>query len=413
MTKGSEYLTDGPAKQPEKTDEYRPEESCGPAAAERPARIIRTAYFTDRGRALAEQLFRAWPDAAPEYREKSEPLEAWTGRSFAERRPLLFIGACGIAVRAIAPFVRDKLSDSPVLVMDERGHHVIPILSGHVGGANALAVRIARLVGADPVITTATDVNHLFAVDVFAKMNGLHITDRDGIRRVSARLLRDGRLHVYVEGDESLRDGMPDELILCRREEADLIVLTEDGTPRGPEGPGGARSGDEEGDASEDPVGTAKSSVRQRENAPLVLVPKTWCLGMGCRRGKTAGELRAFLEAHVALWDVLRAHVFAVASIDRKADEQGLVDLAALLGVPFLTYSAETLQNIQGDFTGSSFVRKTVGVDNVCERAAVAAAGGGELMLRKTAGDGMTAAVARRTVRGLRWTDDGPLRMKA
>ena len=103
--------------------------------------------------------------------------------------------------------------------------------------------------------------------------------------------------------------------------------------------------------------------------------------------------------------DVLRDRVFAIASIDRKADEQGLIDLAALLGVPFLTFSAETLKEMQGDFAGSAFVSRTVGVDNVCERAAAAAADGGELIIRKTAGDGITAAVARRTVRSLRWTD--------
>ena len=353
MTKGGEHRTDGPAEQSGKHDacelwtskpgEFGPEEASGPAVSGKPARIIRTAYFTDRGRALAERLFALWPGARPEYREKGEPLGEWTGRSFAKKRPVLFIGACGIAVRAIAPFVRDKLSDSPVLVMDEQGRHVIPILSGHIGGANALALEIARLVGADPVITTATDVNHLFAVDVFAKMNGLRITDRDGIRRVSARLLQNGRLHVFVEGDASLRNGMPAELIPCRREEADLVVLTSDGAPDGP--------------------------------------------------------------ARVAPRDGLRDRVCAIASIDRKADEQGLIDLAALLGVPFLTFSAETLKEMQGDFAGSAFVSRTVGVDNVCERAAAAAADGGELIIRKTAGDGITAAVARRTVRSLRWTD--------
>lgn len=380
MTKDDELCTDRPDRPEEqrgKPASYEsrmsgPDES-GPEGPDHPVRIIRTAYFTDRGRELAERLFAAWPGARPLYREKGENLGKWTGCSFAEKKPILFIGACGIAVRAIAPFVRDKLSDSPVLVMDEQGRHVIPILSGHIGGANALALEIARLVGADPVITTATDVNQLFAVDVFAKMNGLRITDRDGIRHVSAKLLRDGSLHVFVAGDAALRNGMPEELIPCRREEADLIVLMDDSAPRG------------------------------REDS-LVLIPKTWCLGMGCRRGKTAGELLAFLEARVAPRDVLRDHVFAIASIDRKADEQGLYDLAALLGVPFLTFSAETLQNMKGDFAGSAFVSRTVGVDNVCERAAAAAADGGELIIRKTAGDGITAAVARRTVRRLQWT---------
>lgn len=101
-----------------------------------------------------------------------QPLTEWTGEQMKKRRSLLFIGACGIAVRAIAPFLTDKLNDVPVLVMDEQGCFVIPVLSGHVGGANELAVSLAERMGSTPVITTATDLNHCFAVDLFARRNG-------------------------------------------------------------------------------------------------------------------------------------------------------------------------------------------------------------------------------------------------
>lgn len=96
-------------------------------------------------------------------------LSAWAGEQMAARHALIFIGACGIAVRAIAPWIMDKLHDSPVLVADEMGKYVIPLLSGHVGGANELAVRLAGALGAIPVITTATDLHDSFAVDIFAK----------------------------------------------------------------------------------------------------------------------------------------------------------------------------------------------------------------------------------------------------
>lgn len=102
---------------------------------------------------------------------------------------MLFVGAAGIAVRAIAPLVKDKLTDPAVLVMDEAGQFVIPILSGHVGGANELARLIAGLCQAVPVITTATDVNRVFAVDVFAAKNSLIIADREAARHVAMDLL--------------------------------------------------------------------------------------------------------------------------------------------------------------------------------------------------------------------------------
>lgn len=119
----------------------------------------------------------------------SQNILDWTAAQMSEKKALIFIGACGIAVRAIASSVNNKLKDSPVIVIDELGQFVIPILSGHVGGANELAVLLAALMNATPVITTATDINNKFAVDVFAKKCRLAIVNKDGIARVSSKVL--------------------------------------------------------------------------------------------------------------------------------------------------------------------------------------------------------------------------------
>lgn len=135
-----------------------------------------------------------------------ESLEAWTAAAMKEKNGLIFIGACGIAIRAIAPSVKNKLVDSPVLVIDERGQFVIPILSGHVGGANALAKEIAGTLGAQAVITTATDLQHKFSIDMFAKKNHLMIQEKEGIAKISSKILAGEEVQISVEKNRVCQD---------------------------------------------------------------------------------------------------------------------------------------------------------------------------------------------------------------
>ncbi|MBO4749988.1 MAG: cobalamin biosynthesis protein [Lachnospiraceae bacterium] len=335
--------------------------------------ILRVCTFTKQGEALSKQLFDAW-DGMIAQRRGEESLEAWVRDCFAWHLPILFIGACGIAVRAIAPCVQDKLSDSAVLVMDEKGEYVIPILSGHAGGANALARQIAERIGAKPVITTATDVEGLFSVDVFAVNNGLRIANREGIRKVSSKLLAGEKVTIAWDKDilceegEKLPEGL--ERVLFEEPLVDVRIVTS----------------------------KQEALFQEEERQNLLLVSKDLILGMGCKKGKSAEELLDFLSRHIPKdWEKEAA---AIASIDLKAKEEGLLMLSALFHLPFLTFSGEALEKVPGTFTESEFVRETTGVGNVCERAALCAAGdGGEIILQKKAEDGMTLAVARRIVR--------------
>lgn len=295
----------------------------------------------------------------------SESLTDWAGKQFQMHNALLFIGACGIAVRGIAPFVKDKLSDSPVLVMEETGQFVIPLLSGHYGGANGLAREIAEGVGAVPVITTATDVNHLFAVDVFAAKNHLWIADREGIAQVSAGILEQKSITMALAGDYG--GTPPEEVRLCPyppERKVDVLVAAE----------------------------------RPEESlAKLQLVPRSVVLGMGCKKGKALKEIEDFVLGQLKRLRIPIQAVGALATIDRKKEEAGLLAFAEKYGLDFCWGTAEELAQIQGNFSSSPFVAEQVGVDNVCERAAVFAAGAeGRLLLKKTAQEGMTLAVAER-----------------
>ena len=333
--------------------------------------ILRVCMFTKQGEALSHQLLDTWEGMIAQYRGE-ESLEAWVRDCFAWHLPILFIGACGIAVRAIAPCLQDKLSDSAVLVMDEKGECVIPILSGHAGGSNALARQISDRTGAKAVITTATDVEGLFSVDVFAVQNGLRIANREGIRKVSSMLLAGEKVTIAWEKDilwdqeTKLPEGL--EIVSFDKPHVDVRIVTQ-----------------------------KREALYEKEGQTLLLVARELILGMGCKRGKSAKELMSFLSRHMPKdWEREAA---AIASIDLKAKEEGLWMLSSFYHLPLLMFSAEALEKVPGAFTDSEFVRETTGVGNVCERAALCAAGdGGELIMQKTAEDGMTLAVARRIV---------------
>ncbi len=287
-----------------------------------------------------------------------ESIYEFARKSFEAGHGLIFVGATGIAVRAIAPCIKDKLTDVPVLVMDEQGQFVIPLLSGHMGGANALAEAVEEAVGALAVITTATDQNQAFSVDVFAKEHHLSIVNRDGIKKVSTKAI----------------EGKPIRLLVDIPSKGDCTKAL---------------------DGAFDVVITNQKDLYP--SGLLALCPRRYAVGMGCKKGKTEDELEAFLRSVLEKEQIQLDEIGAICSIDQKAKEQGLIELSRKFNLPFITYSAKALKLLKGDFSASSFVEDTVGVDNVCERAALASLGeNGRLVVKKHASNGMTIAVGMR-----------------
>ena len=286
-------------------------------------------------------------------------LSELTGELFRSEDALIFVGACGIAVRAIAPYVADKTSDPAVLVLDELALHVISLLSGHIGGANALCWKLAAALESDAVVTTATDVNRRFSVDAWAARQGLFLESMPLAQRSSAQILK-----------------------------RDLPLYTD--LPIEGELPPGVYYGD---------TGTVGAAVSCRDVAPfkntLLLVPPALYIGIGCKRDTPRERIAEAVDG-VFSANALRPEAAAgLASIDVKSDEAGLLAYASERGVPIRFFTAEELRAVPGEFSASAFVAGTVGVDNVCERSAVAAAGAGaRLIVKKTANNGVTVAVA-------------------
>ena len=178
---------------------------------------IHILYFTQAGAALAAKLKRELtPEASVTYKSGKGCCKEWTAEHFRKGNVLVYIGACGIAVRAIAPHIGSKDTDPAVIVIDEKGENVIPILAGHLGGANEWARKIARLTEGQPVLTTATDVNGIFAVDLFAKDNQLLISDLKKAGRFTASLLEEREASVIIPSKYAdvirYEDGIPAEL---------------------------------------------------------------------------------------------------------------------------------------------------------------------------------------------------------
>ena len=328
---------------------------------------IRIISFTKKGRELAESISGIFLNDETELYEKKECTDELVKSSFDEKMPLVFIGALGIAVRKTAPYIKDKTKDCPVVVIDETGRYVIPVLSGHIGGANTLALKIAEKIGGEPVITTATDINGCFAVDVFATEMGLRIVNPQKIKEVSKKVL---------EGEDVFAAAHP-KLGRSYMEQARCRGVKEADYYRG----------------NPDIIITDKPCEMQDA---LILKPKRLVLGIGCKKGKTFEKIKQAFELFLNDAGADEGDILSVASIDIKKDEKGIIALSNSIGAPFLTYTADELMAIGGVFTSSNFVKETVGTDNVCERAAVIAAGeGGEIIQKKTSYDGITFALAK------------------
>lgn len=307
--------------------------------------MIHLISFTDRGQALAETLAQELDGQVV----RGVSLDQWTQERFQTGNALIFVGAAGIAVRAIAPYIRSKTTDPAVVVVDEGGQFAVPILSGHLGGANDLARKIAALCGAQPVITTATDVNGIFAVDEWARRQNCAIQNPEQIKTISGTLLAGRRVEISTCWPVA---GVP------------------------PEG------------------------------VTLNLVPRIVTLGVGCKRGTSLEILETAFSALLARERISEKAVYRVCSIDLKKDELGLLAFCEKRGLPFETYSASQLAVVEGDFPASDFVREVTGVNNVCQRAAVLGSGG-RLIGTRYAANGVTMALAEGPFTpDWRWNDE-------
>ena len=314
---------------------------------------VKKEYFSDT-KELMRKIFRAADD------------DGMRGGA-AKTDAVIFVSAVGIAVRHAAPYAVSKTVDPAVIVVNDNCDYVIPLLSGHIGGANMIAEVLAAEIGAEAVITTASDGAGVKAVDMFAQENGFSIEDMRAAKLATAALLH----RASAGGDKSCCDG------------------------DGSNAYKGA-FGDREGNSFEIRDVDGKS-VLTTDDVSVELRRLKYCVGIGCKKNTDASRMIEFVNEVLAGTGIAANEIYRAASVDIKAGETAIKAAADMLGAPFYVYSAEQLAGVDGDFTGSDFVQSVVGVDSVCERSAAAACGGAyRMVVRKQARDGMTVAVAER-----------------
>lgn len=339
--------------------------------------------ITSGGAQLARHLGAKLPEASvflPEkYRSGDEcdyfdkPLAVWLPGLFREAEQLVCIMATGIVVRILGRELKGKDQDPAVVVMDEAGQFAISLLSGHLGGANDLARRLATACGATPVITTATDVNQLPAWDQVARDAGLVVDPVAHLKTLNSLLLEGRRIGLVdrrkrVSGKYTSVKGVTlyDSFASASRSSADGLVFV------------------------------THRFLPHLHNQPemLALRPRDLVVGIGCNRDTTAAEIEQAVRSKLKQSFLAFDSIACIASIDAKQDEVGLLEFARQNRLPLKFYPAEDLNRVEIPSPVSLHAQKAVGAKGVCEPAALLASGMGEMLIRKQKVGNLTVAVA-------------------
>ena len=296
---------------------------------------------------------------------KDFKLDTAAKQAMEECDGIIFISSTGIAVRAIAPYIQCKDKDPGVVVVDLSCRYVINILSGHLGGGNELTLKVAEILGAEPVITTATDRMNIIGPDMLAKNNDLIISDMKMAKEIAA-LLVDNKI-VGIKDDYNLiQMSKGYERIDVVKENSIWIT---------------------------NKIKSAEDDENIDYSKVLKLIKQDIVLGIGCRRNTPFEKLKKFIEESLIKYNIHKQAVNKIVSVDVKKDEQGIIELAEYLGCPFITFTREEIKSVQDKYEGSPFVLKTLGITGVCEPSVDLA--GAQIIEGKIKHEGMTLAIGQ------------------
>lgn len=313
--------------------------------------------FTRQGALLAKHLAVKLDDSVELFTKQNYKKQL--PMIFTEFQGIVFIASTGIAVRLSAPYLQDKSRDPAIVVVDDLGRYAISLVSGHLGGANRMAEKIAGVLACQPIITTASDGRGIEAIDLFAQKHELVIESLHDVKVLTGMMV-DGKTLKMVSEIQALIS-YPHLVENIEDAEGCLFVT------------------------SQEPV--------HCDLPHCILRPKNLALGLGCRKGKTGREIldaiaQVFEQQHLSLKSIR-----SIATIELKKDEPGILESCQVLGTKLRIFTADEIRQVQDRFSGSPFVQSQIGVSAVSEPCAYLS--GGEIIVGKTAIGGITIAVAK------------------
>lgn len=290
---------------------------------------------------------------------------------FNKYKSLIFIMATGIVVRSIAPNLKSKDIDPAVIVMDEKGRNVISLLSGHMGRANEITLDIASRLNSNPVITTASDVNKSLAVDTLAMELGLSIDNLKDATKVTSHIVNGESVGILSQIEIDLK--LPENIRVLEMNEKlealkGIIHITNE-------------------------IKVPKYNLDK-----VVLRPRNLIIGVGCRKGKSSGEIIEAIKVSLDRVKKSELSIKGIATIDVKENEKGIIEAAKYYKVPLVVIKREEVRKIEKDFETSDFVKKAIGVGAVAEPVAFIASDDGEVIMKKTRFGGITIAIVEEGV---------------
>lgn len=284
---------------------------------------------------------------------------------------VIFISATGIAVRMSAPFIEHKTIDPALVVIDDLGKFSISLLSGHIGGANDLAKDMASLIGAIPVITTATDNRGIESIDIFAKKNDYYIEDISSVTSITSMMVNKKNIGLYTENNKVINY---DNLTIIRdldninHEIKGLVIVS------------------------------SQKDIKNINIPYTILRPKNINVGIGCRKGIEGKFIIESIKEQFNKLKISTESIKSIGTVEVKKHEKGIIEASKYFSCPLKILSIEEIKSVEDKFSKSQFVKDTIGVYSVSEPVAYLL--GGSIISGKSKHNGITICISKEMENG-------------